>query len=192
MRFMIKYSEQLSIPTFDSHNRRYHMNKKEVIEWTKAIGFSLGFATLLILFARPTVVYGNSMNETLKNMDILLTNQVQYRVKDFERGDIIVFKSIENTNYIKRIVGVAGDTVKIVDGKVYINGLMLEEDYISEVDYTSEDLEVFIPEGKVFVLGDNRNNSTDSRHWTVGLVDEFVILGKSYVRLYPFNKVGSI
>jgi len=168
------------------------MNKKEVIEWTKAIGFSLGFATLLILFARPTVVYGNSMNETLKNMDILLTNQVQYRVKDFERGDIIVFKSIENTNYIKRIVGVAGDTVKIVDGKVYINGLMLEEDYISEVDYTSEDLEVFIPEGKVFVLGDNRNNSTDSRHWTVGLVDEFVILGKSYVRLYPFNKVGSI
>lgn len=168
------------------------MNKKEILEWVKAIGFSVLVASILIIFARPTVVYGDSMNYTLKHRDILLTNQMYYKINDFSYGDIIVFKSKENKNYIKRVIGIEGDTINITNGEVYINGILLQEDYTFEEDQTSSDLEVKVPVGKVFVLGDNRNNSTDSRHYSVGLVDESIVLGKAYLRLFPFNKVGSI
>lgn len=168
------------------------MNKKEVMEWIKSIAFSMLFGLLLILFARPTIVYGDSMNNTLKDLDILLTNQSYYRVNEFSYGDIIVFKSPENTNYIKRVIGVAGDQVTINKGKVFINGRLLDETYILEEDYVSMDLEVVVPKGKVFVLGDNRNNSKDSRHKDIGLLDKSVILGKAYLRLFPFSEIGSI
>ncbi|QUH26557.1 signal peptidase I [Serpentinicella alkaliphila] len=168
------------------------MNKNEAIEWIKALGVSVILAAFLVMFARPTIVYGDSMNQTLQHKDILLTNQAYYKVKDFTYGDIIVFKSIENTNYIKRVIGVGGDVVKILNGVVYINDVELIEEYIFEDDYLSSDLEVIVPEGKVFVLGDNRNDSKDSRHWAVGLVDESIIVGRAYVRLFPFKNIGSI
>lgn len=114
----------------------------------------------------------------------------------------MVFKSKEpmekdllgrNKNYIKRIIAIAGDHVAIKDGTVYVNGTALQEDYVLPVkDTLSSDMELVVPEGKVFVMGDNRNGSKDSRSTEVGPVDYHTIIGKAYFRLYPLSKLGPI
>ena len=125
-----------------------------------------------------------------------MVDKLSYRFSDPERYDIIVFpyQYQEKTYYIKRIIGMPGETVQVIDGMVYIDGEMLDESYGKEVmEYAgvaSEPIE--LGEDEYFVLGDNRNNSSDSRDPVVGNIHRDELIGKAWMRIYPFNKMGMI
>lgn len=144
-----------------------------------------------------TRVNGDSMESTLSDGDNLIVNKVTYRFSDPKRFDIIVFpfKYANQTYYIKRIIGLPGETIKIDDqGNIYINGEILKESYGTEVirepGLAAE--EITLGEDEYFVLGDNRNKSVDSRDPSVGTVKKSSIIGKAWLRIYPFQKFGRI
>ena len=140
-------------------------------------------------FIKPIVVQGISMLPTLETKDYLLVSRQAYNFGEPERGDIVVFpheEGTEETYYIKRIIALPGDHLVIKDGKVYINNKVMNEDYIAE-DYTSGDIDYKIPEGRIFVMGDNRGSSSDSRYFGTVKIDE--VLGEAFVRLFPFSKI---
>ncbi len=167
--------------------------KKEIIEWARTIIISLLAALLITTFALPTIVYGTSMAPTLDTYDLLLINKLLYKVQDPAYGDVVVFEfEPERKNMIKRVIGIEGDTVEINNGIVSVNGTELEEGYIYDTDTSSRDLKIVVPKGKIFVLGDNRNDSRDSRSKEIGPVDKDIIIGKAYFRLFPFPKIGKI
>ncbi|MGL4913569.1 MAG: signal peptidase I [Romboutsia sp.] len=171
--------------------------KKEIIEWIKVFALAIVFAFVITQFIKPTLVRGDSMYSTLEEGDYLIINRMSYKLKEPKYGDIIVFESdLEqddgtSKDLVKRVVGVGGDTVKIENSKVYVNGQELNEPYIHN-EITEGNIDTVVPEGKVFVLGDNREISLDSRYESVGFIDDSDILGKVVVRLYPFNKIGKL
>ena len=171
--------------------------KKEIIDWIKTIGISLVLAFLIVQVVKPTIVSGESMYPTLNNKDYLILNRLSYKFGDVKEGDIIVFKTDlkqdngKDKDLIKRVIATGGDHLVIKDSKVYVNDKLLNEPYIDNA-YTSGDIDIVIPKGKVFVMGDNRENSKDSRSEDVGLVDENDILGEVMIRLFPLNKIGSV
>ena len=141
-----------------------------------------------------SIVDGPSMNDTLQDGDRLVLNKFTYRVTDLDRFDIIVFKYAYDTDtyYVKRIIGLPGESVRIDEqGQIWINDELLEENYGKE---TMEDPgiaaePVNLRAGEYFVLGDNRNNSIDSRSPDVGIVRKSQILGSAWLRLYPHIKL---
>ncbi|MBQ7677700.1 MAG: signal peptidase I [Lachnospiraceae bacterium] len=140
-----------------------------------------------------TRVSGSSMESTLSDGDNLIVDKLSYRFHDPERFDIIIFpyQYAEDTYYIKRIIGLPGESVRIdYDGNIYINDELLEEDYGREtiLDPGRAAETVTLGENEYFVLGDNRNNSSDSRFEGVANVDRKIIIGKAFVRIFPFNK----
>ncbi|WP_243141203.1 signal peptidase I [Alkaliphilus pronyensis] len=175
--------------------------KNEIIEWIKTIVLSVAIALLITTFVKPTIVRQHSMSPTLQEYDFLIINRLLYKRSGPENGDIVVFQSDLKTSMgrdkllIKRIIAIPGDTVLVEDGIVYLNGRALDEPYLENV-YTEgkavEGKEIEVPEGKVFTMGDNRGNSRDSRDESIGLVDIDEIVGKAFLRLYPFNKLGFI
>lgn len=172
--------------------------KNSIIEWVKVFGLAIVLAFVITLFIKPTLVSGDSMLPTLHENDYLIINKIGYKIGEPKNGDVIVFKSdLEkndgtNKDLVKRIIGVAGDKVVIKDGKVYLNDKLLDETYLSEGMDTTGDVDIVVPEGKLFVLGDNREVSLDSRYEQVGLVDVNDVEGKVLVRLYPFNDISLI
>jgi len=163
--------------------------KMELYDWLQCIVAAIVAAILIFTFAvRVIGVDGTSMYPTLHDRDNLLTSKILYTP---EYGDIVVFrtKSYGNEPLVKRVIATAGQTVDIDfdEGIVYIDGVALEEDYIYMPTTCREDFmeSVYVPEGYVFVMGDNRNDSTDSRSNRVGLVDVRDILGKVYLILTP-------
>ena len=169
--------------------------KKEIFEWVKVFALAIVFAFIITQFIKPTLVRGDSMYSTLEEGDYLIINRMSYKFKEPERGDIIVFESDlqqddgSSKDLVKRVIGVSGDTVKIENSKVYVNGEELVEPYIDD-EVTEGDIDTVVPEDSVFVLGDNREISLDSRYDSVGFINGSDILGKFFVRLYPFNKIG--
>lgn len=170
--------------------------KREILSWILYIGFVI-LATWLILHfvGQRTVVDGRSMNDTLQDGDNLIVEKLSYRFGDPQRFDIIVFQPYEDSSelYIKRIIGLPGETVRIdEDGSIYIDGELLEEDYgretIENPGRASE--EITLGEDEYFVLGDNRNNSTDSRTERVGNVSLDSIVGKAWLRIWPLSSFG--
>ena len=166
--------------------------KKEAIEWIKSILLAVIIALFIKSFIfNTTYVLGNSMYPTLHERDRLFANKIPLYFSSPNRGEIIVLKApdIANKDYIKRVIGVEGDTVAIIDGKVYLNGELLEEDYIEEDVYTEVYGENYweVPEGYVFVLGDNRHEgaSKDSRFFGCIPIDS--IKGVTTFRYFPFN-----
>lgn len=142
-----------------------------------------------------TRVNGSSMEPTLQNADNLIVDKLSYRFKDPERYDIIVFpfQYEEKTYYIKRIIGLPGETVRIdYEGNIYINDEKLEESYGKEVieDPGRAITEIELGLDEYFVLGDNRNDSSDSRVQAVGNIHRDDIIGKAFVRIYPFDNIG--
>ena len=144
-----------------------------------------------------TQVSGSSMEPKLSNNDNLIVDKITYRFKDPERYDIIVFpfEYEDNTYYIKRIIGLPGETVYIdKEGNIYINDTVLEEAYGREV--IREPGRAYEPitlgDDEYFVMGDNRNNSTDSRDPSVGNVKKDRIIGRAWLRIWPFNRFGFI
>lgn len=144
--------------------------------------------------AHHTSVEGSSMEPTLENGDQLIVENVSYYLHDPERFDVIVFPYSHNVSYIKRIIGLPGESIQIKDGAIYVNGEILTENYGKE---TIEDPglakeEIVLGEDEYFVLGDNRNASIDSRRLEVGTVKRSKIMGKAWLGIYPFNRIGII
>lgn len=173
----------------------------EALTWVRDIAIAIILALLIAQFVTPTIVQEHSMDETLHNNDYLILWKGGFRFFNAEPqyGDIIVFRSdVENEDtgknklLIKRVIGKENDAMAIINGVVYRNGEALEEPYTKD-GYTNGDmLETVVPEGKLFVLGDNRLVSLDSRSPMVGFVDEDTLVGKAVFRLFPFSDAGSI
>jgi len=165
-------------------------------EWLRDIAIAIIIAVLILQFIKPTIVKETSMLPTLKSNDYIFMSQQAYTLfGDPERGDIVVFHSDLKTGdgkeklLIKRIIGLPGDTISIIDGIVYLNGEVYEEDYIMDGYTTGHIEELVVPEGHLFCMGDNRNVSIDSRDSRVGCVPMEYIVGKAVFRLYPFNSM---
>jgi signal peptidase I len=167
---------------------------KELIELGKSMVIAIIAAFLIITFVFETVsVDGHSMNPTLHNKDRLIVEKVSYYFRPPEPGDIVVIKYPANPSekFIKRVIAVGGEKVKIENNKVYINGIPKNEPYILEP--TMQDFkEVTVPKNTIFVLGDNRNNSRDSRYPDVGFVDYKMVVGRAVLRIYPFSRFGRL
>lgn len=134
------------------------------------------------------------MEPSLSDGDQIIVENISYYRHEPERFDVIVFPNGEGVNYIKRIIGLPGETVRIADGYIYINGELLNENYgnelIEEPGIASSG--ITLAEDEYFVLGDNRNASVDSRRTEVGNIHRTDIQGKAWLRLYPFGSAGSI
>ena len=183
-------------------------NKEEAPEQEQSIWRSLGGTLLYLLVivlltwvivtfvGQRTKVDGHSMEPTLSDGDNLIVDKLSYRFRDPERYDIIVFpyQHAENTYYIKRIIGLPGDTVQVIDGYMYINGKKLDEHYGAEVmeDPGIAAEPITLGEDEYFVLGDNRNHSSDSRDPSVGVLHRDDIMGRAWIRIWPFDKFGVI
>ena len=157
----------------------------------------VGLAWLIITFVgQRTSVIGSSMSPTLADGDNLIVDKISYRFREPSRYDIIVFpyRYEENTYYIKRIIGLPGETVEIREGQVYINGSLLEEDYgnarMENAGTAAEPIR--LGEDEYFVLGDNRNHSEDSRYPKVGLIHRADIVGRAWIRIWPLSSFGWI
>lgn len=170
---------------------------KEIFEWIKTIVIAVVIALVITTFIRPTLVKGHSMYPTLEPNNYLIINKIPYMMHEPERGDIVVFKSELKTtdgkekDLIKRVIAVEGDEIEVRDGKTFVNGNLIDEGYING-DFTSGDVELTVPKDQVFVMGDNRQNSLDSRDSRVGTVDIETIRGKVLVRLFPFDEIGKV
>ena len=167
----------------------------EIFKMVIYFAFVLGLTFFIIYFVgQRTVVSGSSMETTLSDGDNLIIDKLTYHFKDPERFDIIIFpyQYDEDTYYIKRIIGLPGETVYInEDGNIYIDGEILDEDYGLE---TIENAgiaasPITLGEDEYFVLGDNRNNSTDSRFENVGLIHRRDIIGRAIMRIFPFDEI---
>ncbi len=170
---------------------------KEILDWVIYIGVILLFTYLIITYVGVrTRVSGQSMQPTLHDGDNLLVDKLTYRFRDPKRYEIVVFpyKYEEDTYYIKRIIGLPGETIQIIEGYVYINGEKLKKDYGAEVMQDSGIAEEPITLGKeeYFVLGDNRNHSSDSRVPNVGVLKRKDLMGRAWVRIWPFDSIGVI
>lgn len=172
--------------------------KHEILEWVKTISTSLVIAIGITFIVQLTIVSGQSMYPTLENNDCLFINKLTYKTEEPQRGDIIVFKtelldskSNKKKDLVKRVIALPGEHITIKNSKLYINGKLLHENYIKNVDIL-EDIDITVPENEIFVMGDNRPASHDSRNYDIGTVSIDDIIGKVSVRIYPFDKVGAI
>ena len=169
---------------------------REAYEWIRDIIIALLIAGTILLFFKPIVVKQESMQPTFYSNDYVIVSRQAYNLfGDVERGDVIVFKSDlvdengEQKHLIKRVIAVGGDTIEIRDGYVYLNGEMLDEPYVAEEGISGEMGSVTVEEGKMFVRGDNRRVSQDSRSPELGQVEESSIVGKVVLRIYPFDSI---
>lgn len=174
-------------------------------DFIKDLVIAIAIVVAVSLVIKPTIVKERSMESTLYENNYLFVNKIVYKFKDHpNRGDIIVFKSqLDDTDnggkklLIKRVIGVEGDTITIKDGYVYRNGEKIDEPYVNEqgVTFDDEGLEIVdftVPEDQLFCMGDNRMSSLDSRSPDVGTISEKNVVGKAFLRLYPFSDIGSL
>jgi signal peptidase I len=155
--------------------------------WVKTLASAAVYATLIVTFGFQVArVEGLSMAPTLDDQDRLIVNKLVYRLSSPRRSDIVMlyYPLNPDKSFVKRVIAEEGDQVRIVDGRVYVNDVPLPDDYVPE-EYRSHDDwgPQVIPEGYYFVMGDHRNNSSDSRHW--GMVPKKYIIGKVQVRWWP-------
>src|SRR5579883_232224 len=169
------------------------------VTWFRDLVFSVLIAIVMIVFIyQPVKVEGTSMMPTLTNEERIFINKFTYRfgLGGIERGDTVVFWYPGDTSksYIKRVIGIPGDRIRVDQGQVYVNGQALVEDYVPQDyrDYSSwhDGQEQVVPEGCYLVLGDHRNQSSDSRMW--GYVPRENIYGKAVFVYWPLDKIGRV
>ena len=160
-----------------------------VIEIVVIVAAAFVIALLVQAFVvKPFTIHQVSMRPTLEEGDRILLNRLVYHFREPARGDVIVFHSpINDTeDLVKRIVGVAGDRVAVTGGKLYVNGVAQDEPYLLEQDFSGEMAETLVPSEEVFVMGDNRNNSGDSRLF--GPIPTTSIIGNAFVVYWPIGQ----
>ena len=172
---------------------RFH---SELFDWGEALLISLSVVILVFVFGvRIIGVQGSSMEPTLQDANQLLVSNLFYTP---EKGDIVILTkdSFMESPIVKRVIATEGDMIDIdfETGAVTVNGEQLEETYIAEPTTTFYDVTFpqTVPEDCVFVMGDNRNHSTDSRYGALGMVDTRYIIGKVLMRIYPLNEIGTV
>ena len=169
---------------------------KEALEWIRDIAIAILIAALVLIFFKPIIIQQESMQPNFYSGDYVIVSRQAYNLfGDIEHGDVIVFKStlLDNeghqTNLIKRVIGLPGDTIEIRDGYVIRNGQVIEESYVAAQGLSGEMDEITVEEGKLFVMGDNRAVSQDSRSREVGQIDQESIVGKVILRVFPFDSI---
>jgi signal peptidase I, bacterial type len=175
-------------------NGRRGALKSEIREYIEALLLAVILAGLIIAFvAQSFLVHGSSMEPTLSDGERLLVDKITYRLRPPERGEIIVFHypADPKRKFIKRVIGLPGDVIQIRGHQLYLNGVPVEEPYINGPILESFG-PVRVPEGHVFVLGDNRNNSDDSRYPDVGPVPMEMIVGVARLVYWPPSRIGLI
>jgi signal peptidase I len=163
---------------------------EEVIAWLKTLASAAVYATLIVTFGFQVArVEGHSMAPTLADQDRLIVNKLAYRIGEPHIGDIVMlyYPLVPEKSFVKRVIASEGDQVRIVDGKVYRNDVLMDDSFVP-ADYRSHDDwgPQVIPEGYYFVMGDHRNNSSDSRHW--GPVPREAIVGRVQARWWPISQ----
>lgn len=171
----------------------------QAFEWLEAVGFALAIVVVVFtFFFRIVSVNGQSMMPTLHDKERVIISSLFYTPHD---GDIIIIAGLAQDDphklrdpIVKRVVATAGETIRFTeDGRVEIDGVVQYESFDLIINHgNAYEYPLTVPEGKVFVMGDNRNNSTDSRSISVGLVNVTHILGKVELRIYPVNKIGIV
>ena len=178
--------------------------KNELWEWTKVLLIAFGLAAIIRYFLfTPIVVDGESMMPTLEDGDKMIVNKIGYTIGEPERFDIVVFHAPEQKDYIKRVIGLPGDHIEYRDDQLFINGEAYDEPYLDEYkeavtdgtlteDFTLEDKiqRETVPEGHVFVMGDNRRFSKDSRH--IGVIPFDEIIGSTSLIFWPMEDIGFV
>jgi len=167
----------------------------EIRWWVRDIFFAVGTAIMIVVFLyQPVKVEGTSMLPELRDQERIFVNKFVYRIEEINRKDIVVFwyPKDPSKSYIKRVIGMPGDTVEVKEGMVYVNHKSLNEPYIDPrfIDRSKSYAPVFVEPGHYYVLGDHRNQSNDSRMW--GLVPEKYIYGKAVFRYWPMAKIGTL
>ncbi len=168
---------------------------REILGFLLYVMIVVGITFFIITFiGQRTYVSGSSMENTLHHGDNLIVDKLTYRFSKPKRYDIIVFpfRYQEKTYYIKRIIGLPGETIQIQDGVIWIDGEVLQESYGREVMKNAglaADM-ITLGEDEYFVLGDNRNDSTDSRDPSVGVIHKDEIIGRAWLRIWPLDKIG--
>jgi signal peptidase I len=162
--------------------------------WLRDLIIALAIASFIIIFLyQPVKVEGTSMMPSLDDQERIFVNKFVYRLEPIERGDVVVFRYPRDTSksFIKRVIGVAGDHVRIDDGHVYVNDRQLHEDYVSEMFADEQSFsEIVVPPKSYFVLGDHRSMSKDSRDF--GPVSSRYIYGKAVFGYWPMEKMGRV
>ncbi len=194
--------EFLDEESLSTHSRSLEPKKKpsimrELLGWVVYIVVVVLITYLVITFVgQRTQVSGDSMYPALHDGDNLIVDKLSYNFVDPERYDIIVFpyQYEEGKYYIKRIIGLPGETVQVIDGEVYIDSELLGETYGAEVMNSAgiADEPIVLGDDEYFVLGDNRNNSSDSRDPSVGVLKGEDLVGKAFVRIWPLSDIGVI
>ena len=167
---------------------------EEVKDWAISIIVAIALAFLIRTFiVELYIVDGPSMRPTLENHERLVVNKFIYNFHEPERGDVLVFRYPRDPSrdFIKRVIALPGDTIEIKDGQVFVNDQLQNEKYILEKTRT-EYPKAKIPEGTIFVMGDNRNNSEDSRFSDVGFVPFNLIKGKAILIFWPLDDFKSL
>lgn len=170
---------------------------RQTLEWgAVVIGALIAALVIKTFLFQAFYIPSESMLPTLEIGDRVLVNKVSYDFGDISRGDVIVFTRPPNAppsevnDFIKRVVGVPGDELQGIDGMVYVNGELISEPYIMLGDRTDNLPLTIVPAGHVFVMGDNRSNSTDSRIF--GAVGQQLIVGKAFLRVWPISNIGGL
>jgi signal peptidase I len=167
--------------------QRLNIWKDELVAWFKTLASAAVYATLIVTFGFQVArVEGQSMAPTLADQDRLIVNKLAYRMGEPRRGDIVMlyYPLNPDKSFVKRVIAEEGDQVRIVDGRVYVNDVPMGDDFVPPEYRSHDDFgPTVIPEGYYFVLGDHRNNSSDSRHW--GMVPKKYIIGRVQLRWWP-------
>ncbi|HEY6972568.1 MAG TPA: signal peptidase I [Candidatus Angelobacter sp.] len=163
-----------------------------VHSWSRDLFFSLSIILFIILFIyQPVKVEGGSMEPGLQDQERIFINKLAYRLEDIQRGDIVVFRYPRDPHksFIKRVIGLPGDRIRVFDGQVYLNGRLISEDYVPAEYMDSRSYpEIKVPMDSYFVLGDHRCMSNDSREF--GPVQRAYIYGKAVFGYWPMDKLG--
>lgn len=189
-----------SSPNYSNENPSFFSklgrNFFELFEFIAIVGAIL--IVIRFFVAEPHKVSGRSMVPNFQDGDYIITNKMSLRLSNLERGEVVILHDPRDTDkvFIKRIIGLPGERIKLLEGKVYINNNPISESYLPEgvktqgESFLTEDEEITIPDNQYFVLGDNRGGSSDSREW--GTVKKELVIGQAWFRYWPIPEFGLI